>query len=93
MSTLIASNTSTSRRRRRCNAKCYNARGPDCNCLCLGVNHGVGEQQTRANTREMGHTWTQRATRPHSRRRNKFRTPPEQGELFPPVQDAAETPA
>ena len=26
----------------RCDANCYNAQGPDCNCICGGANHGVG---------------------------------------------------
>lgn len=26
----------------RCDAKCYNAKGPDCHCICGGANHGVG---------------------------------------------------
>jgi hypothetical protein len=26
----------------RCDAKCYNAKHPHCNCVCGGVNHGVG---------------------------------------------------
>lgn len=26
----------------RCDAKCYDAEGPDCDCICGGMNHGVG---------------------------------------------------
>ena len=66
---------------RRCNAKCYNARGPDCNCLCNGVNHGVGEQQARENSRKIGLIW--KAPTHHSRpRRNRRVVVPEQGHLF-----------
>jgi hypothetical protein len=33
-----------------CDARCYDARGPGlCQCICGGKNHGVGEQQARAN--------------------------------------------
>ncbi len=27
---------------RRCDAKCYQATGPDCCCICGGANHGKG---------------------------------------------------
>lgn len=26
----------------RCDARCYNAKGKKCNCVCGGVNHGKG---------------------------------------------------
>lgn len=26
----------------RCDARCYNAHGPNCNCVCRGRHHGVG---------------------------------------------------
>ena len=25
-----------------CDASCYDAKGPDCTCICGGANHGVG---------------------------------------------------
>ena len=28
---------------RRCDARCLNARGPNCECQCGGVNHGAGD--------------------------------------------------
>jgi hypothetical protein len=34
----------------RCDAKCYNAHEPVCDCICGGVNHGVGLQQATENT-------------------------------------------
>jgi hypothetical protein len=37
----------------RCDAKCHNATGPDCYCICGGRNHGVGVKQAYSNTREM----------------------------------------
>jgi len=37
----------------RCDAKCYNATGTVCDCLCGGVNHGVGRQKAEANTAQM----------------------------------------
>lgn len=26
----------------RCDAKCYHSKNPVCNCMCDGMNHGVG---------------------------------------------------
>lgn len=37
----------------RCDAKCYNARHPDCHCICGGKNHGAGLDQAIDNTREL----------------------------------------
>ena len=37
----------------RCDAKCHNATKPDCDCICGGVNHGVGEKQAMINTIEL----------------------------------------
>ena len=45
----------------RCDAKCYNAWGPECHCICRGVNHGVGRQEAIANTRDMAESWLERA--------------------------------
>ncbi|MDD5613441.1 MAG: hypothetical protein PHQ54_00010 [Candidatus Omnitrophica bacterium] len=36
----------------RCDAKCYDAKCPECNCICGGVNHGRGKQEAADNTRE-----------------------------------------
>ncbi len=41
----------------RCDAKCYNASGADCHCICGGKNHGAGLRQARTNTQAMGETW------------------------------------
>ncbi len=38
---------------RRCDARCYNAREPECDCVCGGRNHGVGLRRALANTAEM----------------------------------------
>jgi hypothetical protein len=37
----------------RCDAKCYNAIHPHCDCICGGANHGVGFQKGMNNTREI----------------------------------------
>jgi len=31
---------------RRCDARCYAAKGTTCRCICGGINHGVGLRQT-----------------------------------------------
>lgn len=36
----------------RCDAKCYNATSHECDCICGGANHGAGQQQAVANTRD-----------------------------------------
>jgi len=37
----------------RCDAKCHNAIMPECVCICGGVNHGVGLDQARLNTKKI----------------------------------------
>jgi len=39
-------------RRRRCDARCYNARKPTCRCICGGRNHGVGLQKAMEKIKE-----------------------------------------
>lgn len=36
----------------RCDAKCYEATTPHCDCICGGKNHGAGKQQAEENTRQ-----------------------------------------
>lgn len=36
---------------RRCDAKCYNAKGTACHCCCGGRNHGVGREKALENIR------------------------------------------
>jgi hypothetical protein len=38
---------------RRCDARCYNAKGGKCECVCGGRNHCAGEQTALSNVREM----------------------------------------
>jgi hypothetical protein len=45
----------------RCDAKCYNAWGPECRCICQGGNHGAGRQEAIENTREMAESWLEQA--------------------------------
>jgi hypothetical protein len=39
---------------RRCDARCYNAKGDDCHCVCGGKNHGVGHDVALKNVQEHG---------------------------------------
>lgn len=47
----------------RCDAKCYNARHPDCDCVCGGKNHGAGLEKARENTAEMAEKWIEEYAR------------------------------
>jgi hypothetical protein len=47
----------------RCDAKCYNARHPTCNCVCGGANHGAGLETSTEQTRQHAHEWIARARR------------------------------
>lgn len=44
----------------RCDAKCYQASEPGCDCICGGRNHGAGLEQARENTREIAESWVER---------------------------------
>jgi hypothetical protein len=37
----------------KCDANCYNATCPECDCVCGGRNHGVGIKQATVNTAEL----------------------------------------
>jgi hypothetical protein len=45
----------------RCDAKCYEAREPACDCICGGRNHGAGRQQAETNTMELAEKWVEHA--------------------------------
>jgi hypothetical protein len=45
----------------RCDATCYDATEPACDCICGGANHGAGKQQAIDNIRARGETWISRA--------------------------------
>jgi len=38
---------------RRCDARCYNADGPECDCCCGGMNHGQGLRVALDNTADL----------------------------------------
>ena len=41
----------------RCDAKCYNATGEKCECICGGLNHGAGINKAVENTNELAERW------------------------------------
>ena len=45
----------------RCDARCYDAGHPRCDCICGGANHGAGKQQAVDNCREMAEGWIEKA--------------------------------
>jgi hypothetical protein len=49
--------TSSSGRRGRCDASCYDARKPHCDCICSGANHGAGHNQAVENTERLAESW------------------------------------
>jgi len=66
---------------RRCDARCYNAKGPDCECCCGGINHGVGLKQARGNAARIAETLVEVAA-DVERLVDRVRVEPVQGELF-----------
>jgi hypothetical protein len=42
---------------RRCDARCYDAKGGTCDCCCGGKNHGAGLKQAKSNVQELGEQW------------------------------------
>lgn len=50
----------------RCDARCYEATGPVCDCICGGMNHGAGRERAEANTSEMAEVWVAEWKKQHS---------------------------
>jgi len=50
----------------RCDARCHDATSEDCDCVCGGRNHGVGEDQAIENTREMAEIMVDEYAREHA---------------------------
>lgn len=57
MSTLIAVYKSDGTCIGRCDAHCYDAVHPHCDCICGGANHGAGEKKAIDNTRAYCEKW------------------------------------
>jgi hypothetical protein len=41
----------------RCDAKCYDAKSPACDCICRGRNHGAGIERASETTRDIAESW------------------------------------
>jgi hypothetical protein len=69
----------------QCDARCYEAAHPDCDCICGGRNHSVGQQKAMDNTREMYAGWIDEYERQKDLIRAEWSIPaldPQQGSLF-----------
>ena len=40
-----------------CSARCYNAKGSNCTCICGGMNHGAGPERAAQNTQLLSQEW------------------------------------
>lgn len=49
----------------RCDARCYNAAGGLCECICGGMNHGKGRRKAAENTHKHHKEWTQHYVEQH----------------------------
>ncbi len=49
----------------RCDAKCYEASDPVCDCICGGMNHGAGHKQASANTQALAESWMEEYGKQH----------------------------
>ena len=68
----------------RCDAKCHNAKDPDCDCMCGGAFHGAAGRQggVEAAVREFWDEVTDRAQREADRRGLNLEIKPYQMNLF-----------
>jgi predicted short-subunit dehydrogenase-like oxidoreductase (DUF2520 family) len=49
----------------RCDARCYGAVEPECECICCGANHGVGFARAAQNTLLYAQRWVERHHEAH----------------------------
>lgn len=61
MPDLITVYDSNGKRIGKCGYSCYNAKGPECKCICQGANHGKGFKRAMAQTAEITETIIKRA--------------------------------
>lgn len=50
---ILITKTDSSGHVRHCDEKCYNAHEPECDCVCGGINHGIGLARAIANVEIM----------------------------------------
>ncbi len=65
--TLISSYASDGECLGRCDARCHDADSPPgtCDCICGGMNHGVGLAKARENTQKHCDEWVEEMKRKH----------------------------
>ena len=69
----------------RCDARCYEASEPHCDCICGGRNHGAGQQRAMDNTRDMCERWIENYEKKHELKDAQWSIPaidPQQTTLF-----------
>lgn len=49
----------------RCDAKCYKAAEPECDCICGGLNHGAGKAKAMDNTARLADEWIEKHSAEH----------------------------
>lgn len=49
MTTILLGRPRDGKFQRRCDARCYNAKGHKCTCICGGKNHGAGKKKALEN--------------------------------------------
>jgi len=59
----------------RCDARCYEAQEPQCDCICHGRNHGAGLQKAMSNTRQMAQEWMQAYSRERGLQNAEWQVP------------------
>ncbi len=50
MTTVLIAHPRDGKTERRCEARCHDAKGKKCTCICGGKNHGVGFEKALENT-------------------------------------------
>lgn len=66
----------------RCDAKCYDAAEPECDCVCGGRNHGAGRRQAMENTRALAGEWIEQWKKDRPGEEFNFEVPALQRDLF-----------
>jgi hypothetical protein len=75
MTTLIAVYDSDGCRG-RCDARCYEAKNPQCDCICGGRNHGAGRDKAIENTTEMAEQWIEAYNQQHPNEKLTYKVKP-----------------
>jgi hypothetical protein len=59
----------------RCDAKCYDAKEPKCDCICGGRNHGAGKARAMQNTQELFQDWIDKYNKQNPEFQHRFEVP------------------